>query len=136
MIPWDIPCVHMCTPESPPIYPIPSLPCGTLGSHGMFQAYTRELCIPTCPSHPICTMWYTGIPSDVPCVHMCTSESCAFPPVHLYHMAHWDPMGCPTCTPATFRHFYLERKVNIIHKWRKQKYLLRAKTKATMHYKT
>ena len=95
-IPWDVPWAPPLTHTVPHVRPIPSVPCGTMGSHGMYHGHhhwptlshmsvpshlyhvvhwdpmgctmgttTGPQC-PTCPSHPICTMWYTGIPWDVP----------------------------------------------------------------------
>ena len=48
-----------------PVHPIPFVPYGTVGSHGTYHTVLQWPGNPTCPSHPICTIWHCGILWDV-----------------------------------------------------------------------
>ena len=131
-IPWDVLYVPPLTHTVVHVSPISSVPCGKLGSHcplctvwytgilwdvlrvptlsyisvpshlyhvvhwdpmGCTMGTTTD---PHCPTYPICTMWYTGIPWDVPWVPPLTHTVPHVHPIpsHLYHVVQWDPMGC------------------------------------------
>ena len=70
---------HHARQTVPHVRPIPSVHWDPMGCT---MGTTTDPHCPTCPSHPICTMWYTEIPWDVPWVpplthtvlHVCHSS--------------------------------------------------------------